>query len=82
LQAHALEINKRLEMDFLEDTGGEGLSGTAYFCSVLLLIMTTLSASETASSAFERGKKEEASQNYEEAYARVQDGVYPAAIEH
>lgn len=35
---------------------------------LLLLIMTTLSASETASSAFERGKKEEASQNYEEAY--------------
>ena len=37
-------------------------------CLLLLSIMTTLSASETASSAFERGKKEEASQNYEEAY--------------
>jgi general secretion pathway protein D len=35
---------------------------------LLLFIMATLSASETASSAFERGKKEEASQNYEEAY--------------
>jgi general secretion pathway protein D len=30
--------------------------------------MTTLSSSQTASSAFERGNKEEASQNYEEAY--------------
>ncbi|MGA3106558.1 MAG: cohesin domain-containing protein [Terriglobales bacterium] len=35
---------------------------------LLPLIITALSASETASSAFERGKKEEASQNYEEAY--------------
>ena len=44
--------------------------------------MTTLSASETASSAFERGKKEEASQNYEEAYVayKVAYALQPSNI--
>lgn len=49
-----------------------------------LLIMTTLSASETSSSAFERGKKEEANQNYEEAYAayKVAYTLQPSTLEY
>jgi general secretion pathway protein D len=50
----------------------------------VLVLMTTLSASETASSAFERGKKEEASQNYEEAYTayKVAYALQPSNIEY
>jgi general secretion pathway protein D len=46
--------------------------------------MATLSASETAFSAFERGKKEEASQNYEEAYVayKVAYTLQPSNIEY
>ena len=50
----------------------------------LLLIMTTLTASETARSAYERGRKEEARQNYEVAYAayKVAYSLQPANIEY
>ena len=50
----------------------------------LFLITMPLSASETASSAFERGKKEEASQNYEEAYVayKVAYTLQPSKIEY
>jgi general secretion pathway protein D len=51
---------------------------------LLLFIIATLSASETASSAFERGKKDEASQNYEEAYIayRVAYTLQPSNVEY
>jgi tetratricopeptide (TPR) repeat protein len=63
----------------------------ARVCQVLRTVVlcavvnnTTLSASETASSAFERGKKEEASQNYEEAYAayKMAYTLQPSNIEY
>jgi general secretion pathway protein D len=50
----------------------------------LLLIMMTLTASETARSAYERGRKEEASQNYEEAYDayKMAYSLQPSNIEY
>ena len=51
---------------------------------LLLFMMATLSASETASTAFERGKKDEASQNYEEAYVayKVAYTLQPSNVEY
>lgn len=50
----------------------------------LLLVAATLSASETAPSAFERGKKEEARQNYEEAYVAYKAAytLQPSNVEY
>ena len=47
-------------------------------------ILTTLTASETARSAYERGREEEASQNYEEAYVayKAAYSLQPSNIEY
>jgi general secretion pathway protein D len=79
-------------MIFRQDERHEHLRGdfVTRFCQVLrvllflLLVTATLSASETASSAFERGKEEEAHQNYEEAYVayKVAYTLQPTNIEY
>lgn len=54
------------------------------FALLLLLLITALPASDTARSAYERGRKEEASHKYEEAYAAYKEAyaLEPSTIEY